>query len=110
MLYEVITTKTIPRSFAVNHLILPFELQNGILSVVIYHPDNRHVLEDIEKVNQVRVKPFLSSRSDITKIQAEFFGFQSSITAAESQFGASGTSTTVDIGNLEQYVRLSSFV
>ena len=101
-------TKTIPRSFAINHLILPFELQDGVLSVVTYHPDNRHVLEDIEKVNQVRVKPFLSTRSDITKIQAEFFGFQSSITAAESQFGASGTSTTVDIGNLEQYVRLSS--
>jgi len=101
-------TKTIPRSFAINHLILPFELHSGVLSVVIYHPDNRHVLEDIEKVNQVRVKPFLSTRNDIAKIQAEFFGFQSSITAAESQFGASGTSTTVDIGNLEQYVRLSS--
>ena len=101
-------TKTIPRSFAVNHLILPFELDNGILSVVTYHPDNRHVLEDIEKANQVRVQPFLSTRNDITKIQAEFFGFQRSITAAESQFGGSGTATTVDIGNLEQYVRLAS--
>ncbi len=101
-------TKTIPRSFAINHLILPFELADGVLSVVTYHPDNRHVLEDIEKANQVRVQPFLSTRSDIAKIQAEFFGFQRSITAAESQFGATGTATTVDIGNLEQYVRLSS--
>lgn len=101
-------TKTLPRSFAVNHLLLPFDLTDGVLSVVTYHPDNRHVLEDIEKVNQVRVVPFLSTRSDIVKIQSEFFGFQRSITAAESQFGGSTTSTTVDIGNLEQYVRLAS--
>ena len=101
-------TKTLPRSFAVNHLILPFELTDGVLSVVTYHPDNRHVLEDIGKANQVKVVPFLSTRSDIVKIQSEFFGFQRSITAAESQFGGSGTSTTVDIGNLEQYVRLAT--
>jgi general secretion pathway protein E len=101
-------TKTIPRSFAVNHLILPIELNNGILDVVTYHPDNHHVLEDIERANQVKVRPYLSTRTDIKKILAEFFGFQRSITAAESQFGGSGLSTTVDIGNLEQYVRLSS--
>lgn len=101
-------TKTLPRSFAVNHLILPFDLTDGVLSVVTYHPDNRHVLEDIEKANQVKVVPFLSTRSDIIKIQSEFFGFQRSITAAESQFGGSSTSTTVDIGNLEQYVRLAT--
>ena len=101
-------TKTLPRSFAVSHLILPFDLTDGVLSVVTYHPDNRHVLEDIGKANQVKVVPFLSTRSDIIKIQSEFFGFQRSITAAESQFGGSSTSTTVDIGNLEQYVRLAS--
>jgi general secretion pathway protein E len=103
-----IVTKTIPKSFAVNHLILPFELNHNILSVVTYHPDNHLALEDIERVNQVTVRPYLSTRTDIKKILAEFFGFQRSITAAETQFGTTGTATTVDIGNLEQYVRLSS--
>lgn len=103
-----IVTKTISRSFAFNHLILPFELRNGILEVVTYHPDNKVVLEDIEQVNQVKVRPYLSTRTDIKKILAEFFGFQHSILAAESQYGASGTGSTVDIGNLEQYVKLSS--
>jgi general secretion pathway protein E len=103
-----IVTKTIPKSFAVNHLILPFELNNNILSVVTYHPDNHLALEDIERVNQVTVRPYLSTRTDIKKILAEFFGFQRSITAAETQFGPTGTGVTVDIGNLEQYVRLSS--
>lgn len=101
-------TKTIPRSFAVNHLLLPVGLHNGVLEVVTYRPDIRSVLEDIERVNQVKVRPFLSTRTDIKKILAEFFGFQRSITAAESQFGASGPAATVDIGNLEQYVRLAS--
>ncbi|MFP7754507.1 GspE/PulE family protein [Thermodesulfobacteriota bacterium B35] len=103
-----IVTKTIPRSFAINHLILPFEMTDGILEVVIYSPDSQAVLEDIERANQVKVRPYISTRSDIKKILAEFFGFQRSITAAETQFGTTTAGTTVDIGNLEQYVRLAS--
>jgi len=103
-----IVTKTIPRSFAFNHLILPFEQHNGVLGVVTYHPDNKVVLEDIEHANQVKVRPYLSTRTDIQKILAEFFGFQHSISAAENQFGHSSSGATVDIGNLEQYVKLSS--
>ena len=103
-----IVTKTIPKSFALTHMILPFELNNGILEVVTYDPDNQMVLEDIERANQVKVRPYLSTRSEIKKILAEFFGFQRSISAAEDQFGGSSEGGTVDIGNLEQYVRLSS--
>jgi general secretion pathway protein E len=103
-----IVTKTIPRSFAISHLILPFEVRNGVLQVVTYDPENKSALEDIEQVNQIKVNPWLSTRSDIKKILSEFFGFQQSITAAESQFSGSGVSAAVDIGNLEQYVKLSS--
>ena len=103
-----IVTKTIPRSFAINHLILPITLNNGLLEIVTYYPDNQHVLEDIERANQVTVRPYLSTKADIKKILAEFFGFQRSITAAESQFNTTGGVASVDIGNLEQYVRLST--
>jgi Type II secretory pathway, ATPase PulE/Tfp pilus assembly pathway, ATPase PilB len=101
-------TKTIPRSYAINHLLLPVGLNNGILDVVTYQPDVQSVLEDIERVNQVKVRQLLSTRTDIKKILAEFFGFQRSITAAESQFVSSGTSAAIDVGNLEQYVRLAT--
>ncbi len=100
-------TQTIPKSFAVSHLIVPVDMRNGILEVVTCNPDNQVALEDIERANQLKVRPFLSTRSDIRKILAEFFGFQRSISAAEVQFGASGDGSSVDIGNLEQYVRLS---
>ncbi len=103
-----IVTKTISRSFAFNNLILPFELRNGTLEVVTYNPDNRSALEDIERANQVKVRPYLGTRTDIQKILTEFFGFQHSISAAESQYGTAGKGATVDIGNLEQYVKLSS--
>ncbi|MDH3347154.1 MAG: GspE/PulE family protein [Desulfobulbaceae bacterium] len=105
-----IVTKTIPKNFAVRHMILPFDVRKGVLHVVIYNPDNFSVLEDIERANKVQVVPYLSTRSDIKRILAEFFGFQRSISAAEDQFGgpASGTGAVIDIGNLEQYVKLST--
>ena len=103
-----IVTKTIPRSFAVNHMVLPVEIRNGVLEVVSCNPDNQSVLEDIEQATQLKVRRSLSTRSDIRKLLAEFFGFQRSISAAESQFGAPGAGLSVDIGNLEQYVKLST--
>lgn len=78
------------------------------MQVATYDPENKTPLQDIEQVNQTELKPYLSTRSDIRKILSEFFGFQRSITAAENQFSTTGGSATVDIGNLEQYVKLSS--
>ena len=100
-----IVTTTIPKNFAVRHLLLPFGMANGALQVATYYPDNKTVLEDVERVSQFRVERYLTTREDIRRIQTEFFGFQRSISAAEVQFGESNP---VDIGNLEQYVRLAS--
>ena len=101
-------TKTIPKNFATSHMLLPFNFQNGILEVAVYDPHNTTVLKDIEQANQVKVKAYISPKSDIKKILSEFFGFQRSISAAEDQFGAPGVGGSVDIGNLEQFVKISS--
>ena len=99
-----LVTKTIPKSFALKHLLLPFAMKNGVLQVAIYNPNNLTALEEIERANQISIKPFLSSKSDIHRILAEFFGFQSSISAAETHLGG----PMVDLSNLEQYVKISS--
>ena len=99
-----VVTKTVPQSFAVKYMLLPFAERNGFLEIAISDPNNRPALEEIERANQVKVKPYLSTRSDICKILQEFFGFQSSISAAENNLA----SPLVDLGNLEQYVRISS--
>ncbi|MDO5674277.1 MAG: GspE/PulE family protein [bacterium] len=103
-----VVTKTIPKNFAIRHLLLPFALKDGVLQVATYFPDNQLALEDVERVSQLKVTPFLTTKEDIRKILAEFFGFQRSISAAESQFGVVEGSAPIDIGNLEQYVRLAT--
>ncbi len=99
-----IVTKTIPKSFALNNLLLPFSITNGIVEVSICDPGNQAALEELERVNQIKVKPYISTRSDIRRMLAEFFGFQKSISAAETHMAGPG----VDLGNLEQYVKISS--
>jgi general secretion pathway protein E len=99
-----IVTKSIPKSFAIKHLLLPFDIVNGVLQVAICEPGNQAALDEIERANQIKAKPYISTRSDIRRMLAEFFGFQKSISAAETHMAGPG----VDLGNLEQYVKISS--
>ncbi|CAG35252.1 GspE/PulE family protein [Desulfotalea psychrophila] len=103
-----IVTKTIPYSFASRHLIVPIEQKGTHLKVAVYHPDSKDVLHDIEQANQLQVSACLATKADIRKILSEFFGFQRSISAAESQCGSFRDDMSVDIGNLERYVKISS--
>ncbi len=103
-----IVTKNLPKNFAIRQMILPFNIHNGVLELAVYHPDCETVLVDIEQVIQMKVTPYISTKSDIRKTLSEFFGFQSSISAAEDQFAAPGIGASVDIGNLERYVKISS--
>ncbi len=97
-----LVTNTIPKSFAKKHLLLPLNIEEGRLVVATSDPFNFDAIQDVERVSNLKVKPVLSSRTDIVKLIDEFFGFRYSITAAEDQF----TGDTVDLGNLEQYVKL----
>jgi general secretion pathway protein E len=99
-----IVTKSIPKTFAIKYLLLPFDVINGVLQVAICEPGNQDALDEIEWATKVRTAPYISTRSDIRRMLAEFFGFQKSISAAETHMGGPG----VDLGNLEQYVKISS--
>jgi general secretion pathway protein E len=104
-----VVTKTIPRNFAIRQLLLPFKEENGVVEMASYHPDCQATLADIEQANQIRIKPYIATKSDIKRIISEFFGFQKSISAAEDQFGViPGGGSSIDIGNLERYVQISS--
>ncbi len=103
-----IVTKTIPRNYAISHFLLPFNVVEGVLEVAVYHPDSHTVLADIEQANQIQTRPYIATKSEIKRILAEFFGFQTSISAAEDQMGMSQSGTSVDIGNLERYVKISA--
>ncbi|RLB37670.1 MAG: type II/IV secretion system protein [Deltaproteobacteria bacterium] len=99
-----LVTTTVPYTFARKHMALPVGVEDGHLVVATPNPFNREVMEDISRVSQMRVRPVVSSRTDVLRLINEFFGFKRSIAAAETQFAG----PSVDLGNLEQYVRLSS--
>ena len=97
-----VVTKTIPRLFALKHLVVPVDITDGRLEVVMYDPTDASVLGDIRRVTTLEVTAAMGTKADILKIIGEFFGFKSSIMAAETQL----TQPSVDLGNLEQYTRL----
>lgn len=99
-----VVTTTIPRNFAMKHLVLPIQVDNGVLSVATPNPFNMEVMDDIARVTNMRVSATVSSKTDIAKIIQEFFGFKRSIAAAEDLFQG----PSIDLGNLEQYVRLKA--
>jgi len=99
-----VVTKTLPRSFALKHLVVPIGVVGDTLEVAVYNPFDRAVLEDIRRVAPYAPSPVLSTKTDIKKLIGEFYGFKTSIAGAEGQFAR----PTVDLGNLEQYVRLRS--
>ncbi len=99
-----LVTKTIPKSFAKKHLVLPVEIKEGKLVVAISDPDKFEAIADVERVSNLKVTPVVSPRSDIIKMIDEFFEFRSSIIAAEEQFAGN----SVDLGNLEQFISLQS--
>ena len=95
-------TTTIPRPFALKHLILPVAIRDRHLIVATADPFNIQIMDDISRVTQLQVDPVVTPKSDIIRLIRELFGFQRSIAAAEQYFSTS----SVDIGNLEQYVRV----
>jgi general secretion pathway protein E len=97
---EVVTVH-IPRPFAIKNLIVPIEGRGGEVTLAVADPFNDEVIEELRTLKKLDIKRVLSSRSDILKILREFFGFRASVLAAENETG-----TTVDLGNLEQYVKL----
>jgi general secretion pathway protein E len=97
-----LVTTTIPHTFAMKHLILPIGIEDQHLLVATANPFLEEALRDVARVSHMPVKPVVTSKSDIIRLIKEFFGFKRSISAAETQFTQPG----VDIGNMEQYVRL----
>ncbi|MEE9504465.1 MAG: ATPase, T2SS/T4P/T4SS family, partial [Thermodesulfobacteriota bacterium] len=99
-----VVTKMIAKPFAIKHLVVPIELVDGELKVAMYNPLNHEALEDIKRVSRVKISPVVSTKTDILKIITEFYGFKSSIVAAEKEL----VTPLTDLGNLEQYMKLQS--
>jgi len=99
-----LVTTTIPHNFARNHLVMPIGVVDKQLTVATPNPFNLEAFEDIQRVSSLNVETVVSPKTDVIRLINEFFGFKRSIAAAEDLFAGA----SVDLGNLEQYVRLKS--
>ena len=103
-LNERLITQTMSRAFAQRHLCLPLERRaDGVLIFGVDDPFNFSLQESLRNLAPQGFEIVVLSRSDIRKIITEVYGFRHAIQGAEAKIKLG-----VDIGNLEQLVRLSS--
>ncbi|MBI5468880.1 MAG: type II/IV secretion system protein [Deltaproteobacteria bacterium] len=98
-------TSHIPRPFAQRHLVVPVAEKDRVVTLAVADPFNLEAVENLKATRKMKVSLVLSSKSDILKIVREFYGFRYSVGAAEKEFSSSS-----ELGNLEQYVRLKGAV
>jgi general secretion pathway protein E len=96
-----VVTSPIPRPFAMKHLIVPVSEAGDTITIAVADPFASTEIEELLSLKRIKIRRVLSSKSDILKILREFFGFRASIISAQSE-----AATTVDLGNLEQFVRM----
>jgi len=96
-----VVTSHIPRPFALKNLIVAVGESGGVTTVAVADPFNDAVISELASARQLEIRRVLSSKSDILKILREFYGFRASVMAAEAE-----SSTTVDLGNLEQLFKM----
>ncbi len=96
-----VVTSPIPRPFAMKHLLVPIAEAGETITVAVADPYADDEIETLMSLKKVKIDRVLSSKSDILKILHEFFGFRASILSAQNE-----SSATVDLGNLEQFVRM----
>lgn len=98
-----LVTSNINRAYARHNDCVPLRRQDGRMVFAIHNPFNRRLREEMELRFNGEVDFIVSGKKDIQRIITEFFGFRSSISAAEQEH-----SRVKDINNLEQLTQLRS--
>ncbi len=99
---ELLTSK-VSKPFARQHSLVAIEDRGDTLILATSHPFNPIALETLERMAMKKLSLVVASHSDIHRIITDFYGFRGSVKRAEEKLSAG-----VDIGNLEQLVRLKS--
>ncbi len=97
-----IATQILSRAFARRSISIPIEREDNRLTLAVADPFNIEVIENIERMGY-KVSRIVAPKTNILKIITEFYGFRSSVMAAEKEM-----SSQIDLGNLEQFVKMKS--
>lgn len=101
---EKLITETMSRPFARRHVCLPVERRpDGTVVFAIDNPFDLELRESLRTIVQKGVDVVMSAKTDILRVITDVYGFRSAVSAAERGLGPA-----VDLGNLEQLVKLSN--
>ncbi|MFO0554863.1 MAG: GspE/PulE family protein [Polyangiaceae bacterium] len=97
------TTKIVSKPFARKNGYLAIDEVGGALRIATFNPFDKWALDSVQQMTGKRIELVIASRSDIERLITEFYGFRQSVQRAEKQI-----SQGVDLGNLEQLVRMKT--
>jgi len=97
------TVGVLPKPFARKHGLLALREEAGVITYATGHPPDALALESVEQTTTRKIALVVASKGDIDRIITDFYGFRRSVQRAEQMLHAG-----VDIGNLEQFVRMKS--
>jgi general secretion pathway protein E len=100
---EMIESK-ISRPFARKNKMVPVAVRDGKLIVAAVNPFDTVAFDTYHQMVKQDIQIVVSAESDVMGVINEQYGFRASVTKAERDLGRG----TMDLANLEQYVRLKS--
>ena len=94
----------ISRPFARKHRMIPVAVRDGKLVVALVNPFDRLALDAYRPMAKQELEIVVSAETDVMGVINEQYGFRASVTKAERDLSKG----TIDLGNLEQYIKLKS--
>ena len=82
-----LVTSFLSRPFALRHSCLALAQKDGAVEVALAEPRDVELLDSLRSLTGQRIEPVVASKSDIRRIISEFYGFKSTILAAEREYG-----------------------
>jgi len=101
---STLISRTLSRPFARKHSVLTLGRDANALRVAIVNPFDRTLLETLQTLVGVEVRPHLASAGDIHRAITEIYGFKLSVRDASARL----RSADVDVKNLEQFINLTA--
>ncbi|HJQ35938.1 MAG TPA: GspE/PulE family protein [Thermoanaerobaculia bacterium] len=100
---EMIESK-ISRPFARKHKMIPVAIKDGKVIVAMVNPFDHAAMDSYRPMAKQEIEIVVSAESDVMGVITEQYGFRTAVTKAERDL----TRGAIDLGNLEQYIKLKS--
>jgi len=100
---EMIESK-ISRPFARKHKMVPVAIRDGKVIVAMVNPFDHAAIDSYRPMAKQDIEIVVSAESDVMGVITEQYGFRTAVTKA----GRDLARGAIDLGNLEQYIKLKS--